>query len=72
MLDFRAQHGVASDIEVIPIQQINEAYERMLKGNARYRFVMTSPACGRSERGGEGAYTRRSRTPSDSIATRKP
>jgi uncharacterized zinc-type alcohol dehydrogenase-like protein len=40
MLDFCAQHGVASDIEVIPVQHINEAYERMLKGDVRYRFVI--------------------------------
>ena len=40
MLDFCAQHGVASDIEIIPIQQINEAYERMVKGDVRYRFVI--------------------------------
>ena len=40
MLDFCAEHGVASDVEVIPIQQINEAYERMLKGDVRYRFVI--------------------------------
>jgi uncharacterized zinc-type alcohol dehydrogenase-like protein len=40
MLDFCAQHHVASDIEVIPIQQVNEAYERMLKGDVRYRFVI--------------------------------
>ncbi|HYO65381.1 MAG TPA: NAD(P)-dependent alcohol dehydrogenase [Archangium sp.] len=40
MLDFCAKHGVASDIEVIPIQKINEAYERMLKGDVRYRFVI--------------------------------
>lgn len=40
MLDFCAGHGVASDVEVIPIQQINEAYERMLKGDVRYRFVI--------------------------------
>ena len=40
MLDFCAAHGVASDIELIPIQQINEAYERMLKGDVRYRFVI--------------------------------
>jgi uncharacterized zinc-type alcohol dehydrogenase-like protein len=40
MLDFCAQHGVASDIEVIPIQKINEAYERMLKADVRYRFVI--------------------------------
>jgi len=40
MLDFCAKHGVASDVEIIPIQQINEAYERMLKGDVRYRFVI--------------------------------
>jgi uncharacterized zinc-type alcohol dehydrogenase-like protein len=40
MLDFCAQHGIVSDIEMIPIQQINEAYERMLKGDVRYRFVI--------------------------------
>jgi alcohol dehydrogenase (NADP+) len=40
MLDFCAKHGVASDIEVIPIQKINEAYERMIKSDVRYRFVI--------------------------------
>jgi uncharacterized zinc-type alcohol dehydrogenase-like protein len=40
MLDFCAQHGIASDIEVIGIDQINEAYERMLKADVRYRFVI--------------------------------
>jgi alcohol dehydrogenase (NADP+) len=40
MLDFCAEHWVASDVEVIPIQHINEAYERMLKGDVRYRFVI--------------------------------
>ncbi|CAM3065437.1 NAD(P)-dependent alcohol dehydrogenase [Corallococcus sp. ZKHCc1 1396] len=40
MLDFCAKHQVASDVEVIPIQKINEAYERMLKGDVRYRFVI--------------------------------
>ena len=40
MLDFCARHGIASDVEVIPIQQINEAYERMLKGDVKYRFVI--------------------------------
>jgi alcohol dehydrogenase (NADP+) len=40
MLDFCAEHRVASDVEMIPIQQINEAYERMLKGDVRYRFVI--------------------------------
>ncbi len=40
MLDFCAQHGLPSDVEVIPIQQINEAYERTVKGEVRYRFVI--------------------------------
>ena len=40
MLDFCAAHGVASDIELIPIEQINTAYARMLKGDVRYRFVI--------------------------------
>ena len=40
MLDFCAAKGVASDIEMIPIQSINDAYERMLKGDVKYRFVI--------------------------------
>lgn len=40
MLDHCAKHGVVSDIELIPIQQINEAYERVLKSDVRYRFVI--------------------------------
>ena len=40
MLDFCAEHGVASDIEVIRIEQINDAYERILRGDVRYRFVI--------------------------------
>ncbi len=40
MLDFCAEHGIVSDIELIDIAQINEAYERMLKGDVRYRFVI--------------------------------
>ena len=40
MLDFCAEHDVASDIELIPIQQVNEAYERTLKSDVRYRFVI--------------------------------
>ena len=40
MLDFCAERGIVSDIEIIPIQQINEAYERMLKGDVKYRFVI--------------------------------
>jgi uncharacterized zinc-type alcohol dehydrogenase-like protein len=40
MLDFCAEHGVASDVEVIDIEQINEAWERMVRGDVRYRFVI--------------------------------
>jgi uncharacterized zinc-type alcohol dehydrogenase-like protein len=40
MLDFCAEHRIESDIEVIPIQQVNEAYERVLKGDVRFRFVI--------------------------------
>ncbi len=40
MLDFCAKHQIVSDVEVIPIQQINEAYERTIKGDVRYRFVI--------------------------------
>jgi len=40
MLDFCAKHNIVSDIEIIPIQKINEAYERMLKSDVKYRFVI--------------------------------
>lgn len=40
MLDFCGQHNIVSDIELINIQQINEAYERLLKGDVKYRFVI--------------------------------
>lgn len=40
MLDFCARHNIVSDVEVIPMQQINEAYERMLKSDVSYRFVI--------------------------------
>lgn len=40
MLDFCAEKGIVSDVEVIPIQQINTAYERMLKSDVKYRFVI--------------------------------
>lgn len=40
MLDFCAEHGIASEIEVITASQINEAYERVLASDVRYRFVI--------------------------------
>ncbi len=40
MLDYCAEHNIVSDVEVIAMKDINEAYERMLKGDVRYRFVI--------------------------------
>ena len=40
MLDFCAEHGIVSQVEVIPIQQIDGAYERMLRSDVKYRFVI--------------------------------
>lgn len=38
LLDFCGKHNITSDVEVIPIQQVNEAYERMLRSDVKYRF----------------------------------
>jgi uncharacterized zinc-type alcohol dehydrogenase-like protein len=40
MLDFCAKNNIVSDVEIIPIQQVNEAYERMLRSDVKYRFVI--------------------------------
>jgi uncharacterized zinc-type alcohol dehydrogenase-like protein len=40
MLDYCAEHKITSDVEVIPIQRISEAYERTIKGDVRFRFVI--------------------------------
>ena len=40
MLNYCAEHNILSDVEVIPIQKINEAYERILKSDVKYRFVI--------------------------------
>jgi alcohol dehydrogenase (NADP+) len=40
MLDFCGKHGITADVEVIPAEKVNEAYERMLKADVRYRFVI--------------------------------
>ncbi|WP_166208812.1 NAD(P)-dependent alcohol dehydrogenase [Cognatiluteimonas telluris] len=42
MLDFCAGHGIVSDIEMIPVQHIDQAYERMLRSDVKYRFVIDS------------------------------
>jgi uncharacterized zinc-type alcohol dehydrogenase-like protein len=40
MLDFCGRHDIVSDIEMIGVQQINQAYERVVKSDVRYRFVI--------------------------------
>ena len=40
MLDYCAEHNIVSDVEVIPMKDINNAYDRMVKGDVRYRFVI--------------------------------
>ena len=40
MLDFCAEYNITSDIEIIAIKDINQAYERMLKGDVKHRFVI--------------------------------
>ena len=40
MLDFCGLHGITSDIELIRIQDVNEAYDRLLRGDVKYRFVI--------------------------------
>jgi uncharacterized zinc-type alcohol dehydrogenase-like protein len=40
MLDYCGKHGIVADVEVIPIQEINAAWERMVRGDVRYRFVI--------------------------------
>jgi uncharacterized zinc-type alcohol dehydrogenase-like protein len=40
MLDFCAEHGIAADVEVITADKVNQAYERVLASDVRYRFVI--------------------------------
>ena len=40
MLDFRGEHDITSDVEVIRVQQINEAFARLERADVRYRFVI--------------------------------
>jgi uncharacterized zinc-type alcohol dehydrogenase-like protein len=40
MLDFCGQHGINADVEIIPMQQVNEAWQRLEKGDVKYRFVI--------------------------------
>ncbi|MBC1222466.1 NAD(P)-dependent alcohol dehydrogenase [Nostoc sp. UCD121] len=40
MLDFCGEHNITADVEVVPIQKVNEAYDRLLKSDVKYRFVI--------------------------------
>jgi uncharacterized zinc-type alcohol dehydrogenase-like protein len=51
MLDFCADKGIVSDIEMIPVQKIDEAYDRMVKGDVKYRFVIDNATLANSTRG---------------------
>ena len=46
MLDFCADHGVVSDVEVVGADQLNEAYDRMVAGDVKYRFVLDASTLG--------------------------
>ena len=46
MLDFCAERGIVSEIEMIPVQQIDTAYDRMQKSDVRYRFVIDNASLG--------------------------
>lgn len=46
MLDFCAQHGLLSDIETVPVQKVNEAFDRTVKGDVKYRFVIDMKTLG--------------------------
>ena len=49
MLDFCGEHNITSDIELIPIQRINEAYDRLVKSDVKYRFVIDMSSLKHSE-----------------------
>jgi uncharacterized zinc-type alcohol dehydrogenase-like protein len=40
MLDFCGEHNITADVEVIPIHKVNEAYQRLLKSDVKYRFAI--------------------------------
>jgi alcohol dehydrogenase (NADP+) len=46
MLDFCAEHGIVSEIEMIEVQAIDEAYDRMQRSDIKYRFVIDSASLG--------------------------
>ena len=46
MLDYCGKHNITADVEMIPIQKVNEAFERMLKQDVKYRFVIDMSSLG--------------------------
>ena len=56
VLDFCAEHGITSDVEVIPIQRVNDAYDKVVDGKVRYRYVidLASLAEDRDQASGDG------------------
>jgi len=40
MLDFCAAHGITADVEILPVYQVNDAFERLKRNDVRYRFVL--------------------------------
>ena len=46
MLDYCGKHNIVSEVEVIPMQKINEAFERLLKQDVKYRFVIDMSTLG--------------------------
>jgi uncharacterized zinc-type alcohol dehydrogenase-like protein len=55
MLNFCGEHGIASEVEIIPVQEINEAYTRMLKGDVKYRFVVDMASLNQEQQEAEQA-----------------
>ena len=49
MLDFCAEHGIGPDIEIIDIQDVNEAYKKVEKGDVRFRYVIDMASLKRDE-----------------------
>jgi uncharacterized zinc-type alcohol dehydrogenase-like protein len=49
MFNFCNKHNIACDIELIPIQKVNEAYERVVNSDVRYRFVIDMKSLDRKE-----------------------
>ena len=45
MLDFCGKHNITADVEVIPASRVNEAYERLLKSDVKYRFSIDMAHC---------------------------